>query len=112
MPIQLILDGREISVRFPSDVSQPPVCIDTSSSDTTVTFPSPIESKTPLLVSIEGNGSVVTFPTLPPITLTTGGDVSVEFPTGGTIVIPRGKDKPIITVKGGKLIPKGSSNAN
>jgi hypothetical protein len=104
MPIEISIDGDTVSVSFPPDVSNAPVCIDTSSPDTIVTFPPPSGSRLPISIGLDGNGVVVTFPNDPPISIQTGDQVIVEFPTGGAIIFPRGQSKPAITVKDGKLI--------
>ena len=107
MPIQVFLDDKMWCVGFPPDVSSPPVCIDTSSSDLTVTIPDHPPSSPPLQVVIGGDGDQVTIPPDPPFQLPSGTDLTVEFPSGGTITFPRGPTGTAgggIRVKGGKIV--------
>jgi hypothetical protein len=110
MPIQLSFVNDIWYVSFPSDVSAPPVCIDSSSpNDIVVSVPEPDQADPPAQIGLEGNGVQVSLPPAPAFKLPFGDDIVVEFPTGGTVTVPRGKQDPTgpgIRIKGGRLRPK------
>lgn len=110
MPIDISMVGSNITITFPPDVSNAPVCIDTSSPDVTiVTIPPPSDNRPPISIGVGGDGAMVTIQDegpveSPPISIPDGGQVIIEFPTGGSIVFPIGQPKPVIMVKNGRLV--------
>ena len=114
MPIQLFLSGTIWCLGFPLDASSPPVCVDTSSSDVTVSIPDPSPSSPPIQVSIGGADNQVSIPGISPFEITSGNEVTVEFPSAGSIVVPRpstGTGGPGIRVKNGRLVGLRPSTA-
>jgi hypothetical protein len=82
--------------------------VDTSSGDITVTIPDPASTAPPIQVDLGGDGYGITIPSEPPFAIPTGDEVRIEFPTSGTITIPRHpptSGRPHITVKGGRRVP-------